>query len=248
MGLLNKLGGAVAQGIMGNMSEVAPEELTREYGAYLMDGEEIQVGYRLVRDVVLFTDKRIIDIDKQGATGVKMRVDSIYLSSVIHVSVETAGFGMDDSEINIHYIASPYYRANSGVSIAEKKFEFPKHYNVQPPYKQLQEIAYENHERLNKSSHCAAIAAGTAFPSRCRWAAASCKNPRTEGSCLQASLAGAPFCRGSSIFLQLGRLRARRGLILRGAVTAPEDKIQCPLPLAGPASPAESARPAAARS
>lgn len=142
--------GNLTQGILGNMSEVSAEELMKEYGAYLMDGETIQTGFRLVRDVVLFTDKRIVDFDKQGATGQKMRVDSINLSSIIHVSAETSGFGLDDSEINISYISSPYYRASGGVSVAEKKFEFPKKYNIQPLYKQLQEIAYENHENLNR--------------------------------------------------------------------------------------------------
>ncbi len=149
MGLFDKLGGAVMQGVMGNMSEVSAEELTHEYGAYLMDGETIQTGFKLVRDVVLFTDKRIIDFDKQGATGQKMRVNSINLSSLIHVSAETSGFGLDDSEITVDYIASPFFKASGGVTVASKKFEFPKKYNIQPLYKQLQEIAYNNHESLN---------------------------------------------------------------------------------------------------
>ena len=119
MGLIGKLGGSLTQGVLGNMSEVSVDELTKEYGAYLMDGESIQLGFRLVRDVVLFTDKRIVDFDKQGATGQKMRVDSINLSSIIHVSAETSGFGLDDSEINISYISSPYYKANGGVSIGD---------------------------------------------------------------------------------------------------------------------------------
>ena len=66
MGLIGKLGGSLASGMLGNMSEVSVEDLTKEYGAYLMEGETIQTGFRLVRDVVLFTDKRIIDFDKQG--------------------------------------------------------------------------------------------------------------------------------------------------------------------------------------
>lgn len=150
MGLIGKLGSSLASGVLGNLSEVSVEELNRDYGMYLMDGETIQTGYKLVRDVVLITDKRIIDFDKQGATGQKMRVDSINLSSIVHVSAETAGFGLDDSEINITYITSPYYRASKGVSTDEKKYEFPKKYNIQPLYKQLQEIAYENVTALNE--------------------------------------------------------------------------------------------------
>ncbi len=138
------------QGLLGNLSEVTPEKLTQDYGMYLMDGETIHTGFILIRDIVIFTDKRIIDIDKQGATGRKARVTSIYLDSVIGVSAETSGFGLDDSEITVDFIASPYFRANTGVSIASRKFEFPKKYQIQGLYKWLQEIAYENHLHLNK--------------------------------------------------------------------------------------------------
>ena len=120
MGLLKNLGGQLASGLMGNLSEVSPESLMQEYGAYLMDGETIATGFKLVRDVVIVTDKRIIDFDKQGATGTKMRVDSINLSSIFHVSAETAGFGADDSEINIHYITSPYFKCSGGVSVLQQ--------------------------------------------------------------------------------------------------------------------------------
>ncbi len=136
--------------LAGNLNEISSESLTQEYGAYLMEGENIWTGFKLVRDVVLITDKRIIDIDKQGATGKKMRVDSINLNSIFHVSVETAGFGADDSELNLQYIVSPYFKVSSGASIAEKKFEFPKKYNIQSLYQYLEEIAYRNHENLNK--------------------------------------------------------------------------------------------------
>ena len=142
MGFMSKLAG--------NLNEVSSEALTQEYGAYLMEDENIRTGFKLVRDVVLITDKRIIDIDKQGATGKKMRVDSINLNSIFHVSAETAGFGADDSELNLQYIVSPYFKVSSGASIAEKKFEFPKKYNIQSLYQYLQEIAYRNHENLNK--------------------------------------------------------------------------------------------------
>ena len=34
MGLIGKLGGSLASGMLGNMSEVSVEDLTKEYGAY----------------------------------------------------------------------------------------------------------------------------------------------------------------------------------------------------------------------
>ncbi len=149
MGFMDKLGSTVMQGMLGNLSEVSAEKLMQDYGAYLIDGETIKTGFILIRDVVIFSDKRILYFDKQGATGQKIRVASIYLDSIINVSAETAGFGLDDSELNIEYINSPYYRASGGVTIASKKFEFPKKYQIQPIYKWLQEVAYNNHLHIN---------------------------------------------------------------------------------------------------
>ena len=140
----------IVHGLAGNLSEISAEKLTQDYGMYLMDGESIQTGFILVRDVIIFTDKRIIDLDKQGTTGNKMRVSSIYLDSVINVSAVTAGFGLDDCEINVDYISSPYFRANSGIAVSSRKFEFPKKYQIQGIYKWLQEVAYENHLKINK--------------------------------------------------------------------------------------------------
>ena len=143
-----KLGGNLIQGLLGNLSEISVEALTQEYGMYLMDGETIQTGFKLIRDALILTDKRILSFDKQGATGQKMRVDSINLSSIYHVTAETAGFGLDDSELEIDYIITPYLKAHN-VQTARKKYEFPKKYNIQGLYKMLQELAFENVSRLN---------------------------------------------------------------------------------------------------
>lgn len=143
-----KVGGNLLQGLLGNMSEVSVESLTQEYRGYLMDGETIQTGFKLIRDALVITDRRILSFDKQGTTGQKMRVDSIYLSSIYHITAETAGFGLDDSELTISYITTPYMKSHS-VDYASKKFEFPKKYNIQGLYKMLQELAYDNYTRLN---------------------------------------------------------------------------------------------------
>lgn len=149
MGLLDKLGGQLVQGVLGNLSEIPVEQLQQEFGAYLMDGESIQTGFKLVRDAMIITDKRLMQFDKQGTTGQKMRVNSIFLDTICYVTAETAGFGLDDSELEIVYINNPYMKAHS-VDFGKKKFEFPKKYNIQGLYKMLQEIAYENHVRLNE--------------------------------------------------------------------------------------------------
>lgn len=139
----------MVNGLLGNLNEVSVEQLNKEYGPYLMENESINIGYKLVRDAVIFTDKRILSFDKQGATGAKMRIRSINLETIVAVTAETAGFGLDDSEMTITYIVTPNMRANS-ISVDTYKMEFPKKYAIQPLYKMLQELAYENFKNINK--------------------------------------------------------------------------------------------------
>jgi hypothetical protein len=135
-------------GFAGNYSEVSVEELNKEFGMYLMDGESITMGFKLVRDALIFTDKRLIMTDKQGATGTKMSVTSINLYTIIDVRMETSGFGFDDSELTFTYIRTPELKGHH-VEYASHKLEFPKKYNVQSLYKILQELAYENCLKIN---------------------------------------------------------------------------------------------------
>ena len=55
---------------------------------------------------------------------------------------------MDDSELTVSYITTPYLKSH-GVDYDSKKFEFPKKYNIQGLYKMLQEVAYQNFMKLN---------------------------------------------------------------------------------------------------
>lgn len=81
----------ILSGLLGNYSEISTEELTQKYGIYLMEDEEINTGFRLVRDTFIITNERIIIFDHQGVTGRKTRVMSIDLDSIYDVTMETAG-------------------------------------------------------------------------------------------------------------------------------------------------------------
>lgn len=135
-------------GLMGNYSEVSIPELKNQYGAYLMPQEEIQMGFKLIRDAFIITDDRLILIDHQGVTGKKTRVASIHLSSIYEVTMETGGTGFDDCEVTIHYITSPYHKTNN-LQTSIYKFEFGKKFNVQPIFTALLSIANQNYKRLN---------------------------------------------------------------------------------------------------
>lgn len=135
-------------GLINNYSEASLDELNKEYGMYLMDNENIVMGFKLVRDSLVFTDKRIIFSDKQGATGTKTSIESINLYSIVNVKMETSGFGFDDSELTFTYIKTANMKAHS-VEYVSHKLEFPKKYNIQPLYKILQQLSYENCLRIN---------------------------------------------------------------------------------------------------
>ncbi|CAM2772994.1 PH domain-containing protein [Flavobacterium frigoris] len=65
--------------LLGNAGAVTQEQLTKEYGQLLIDGEEIELGFKLIRDTFIFTTKRLILVDKQGLTGSKTEYKSIFL-------------------------------------------------------------------------------------------------------------------------------------------------------------------------
>lgn len=135
-------------GILGNYSEMSDKDLDKNVSAFLMEGEVVERGFKLVRDMLIFTDKRILLFDKQGVTGAKTRVVSINYGSIVEVSVETAGAGFDDSEINLTYMKSAYLKTRDPI-YETKTFEFPKKFDVASLYVFLEEIAHENYLRLN---------------------------------------------------------------------------------------------------
>ena len=54
--------------LLGNAGAVSQEELQKKYGDLLTTGEEIELGFKLVRDTFIFTTKRLILVDIQGIT------------------------------------------------------------------------------------------------------------------------------------------------------------------------------------
>ena len=69
-------------GLMGNASEVDDSDLEKILANTLIDGEQVEKAYKVVRDMFIFTNKRLILIDKQGMTGSKMEMVSIAYSKL----------------------------------------------------------------------------------------------------------------------------------------------------------------------
>jgi hypothetical protein len=95
------------QGLFGNSTEINAVELQKELDALLADGEHVVRAFKIIRDMFIFTDKRLILIDKQGITGRKAEYHSIPYRSISHFSVETAGTFDADAEMKIYISSNP---------------------------------------------------------------------------------------------------------------------------------------------
>lgn len=93
MGLLSSL--------LGNAGAVNPAELNEKYGPLLTEGENIELGFKLIRDTFVFTNKRLIFINKQGITGSKVEYKSIVYKSISRFSIESAGHFDLEAELKI---------------------------------------------------------------------------------------------------------------------------------------------------
>jgi hypothetical protein len=111
-------------GLMGHATEVSLEKLKEEFSPILIEGEILEKAYKLVRDMFVFTNKRVILIDKQGITGSKVDFQSIPYSSIIRFSKESPGLLDLDAELKIWI---------RGESLPIKK-EFKKNNNINEAY------------------------------------------------------------------------------------------------------------------
>lgn len=87
--------------LMGNAGAVSIEELKKNFGQLLIVGEDIELGFKLLRDTFIFTNKRLIVIDIQGLTGNKTEYLSVSYKSISKFSVETAGTFDLEAELKI---------------------------------------------------------------------------------------------------------------------------------------------------
>lgn len=67
-------------------------KIPKDVDDILVDGEDLVAAYKTIRDITLFSDKRIIIIDSQGLVGKKIKSYSIPYSSINMYSTENAVF------------------------------------------------------------------------------------------------------------------------------------------------------------
>jgi len=88
-------------GLLGLASDVDTAALARELETILLPDETIEVAFQVLRDQMVFTDRRVVLVDKQGMTGRKRAYHSIPYRAITMFSVETAGSFDTDAELRI---------------------------------------------------------------------------------------------------------------------------------------------------
>lgn len=114
-------------GLMGHASEISIEKLQEEFSPILTEGEILEKAFKVIRDMYVFTNKRLIFVDKQGLSGSKIEYQSIPYKSIIRFSKESSGLLDLDADLKIWL---------SGMHEPIKK-EFKKDNNINEVYQLL---------------------------------------------------------------------------------------------------------------
>jgi hypothetical protein len=101
------------------LHEVSNEEGHKMVGDLLVDDESIFNSFKGVRDMVIFTSRRIIAVNVQGITGKKKDYSSLPYSKVQAFSLESAGVFDLDAELELWF---------SG--LGKVRFEFNSKFDV----------------------------------------------------------------------------------------------------------------------
>ncbi|MGT2755601.1 PH domain-containing protein [Streptococcus ovuberis] len=88
-------------GLLGNASQKDVEKVEQQLADILVPGEQVNLAFQLVRDLIVFTEKRLILVDKQGVTGKKVSYKSLPYRSISRFTVETSGHFDLDAELKI---------------------------------------------------------------------------------------------------------------------------------------------------
>ena len=87
--------------LLGHAGEADTGAIEAEFQTLLAPGESVEKAFKLVRDLIVFTDRRVVLVDKQGVTGHKREYLSLPYKSVERFSVETAGRADLDSDVKV---------------------------------------------------------------------------------------------------------------------------------------------------
>lgn len=91
-------------GVINNASQTS---VGPDITALLAEGETVKQAFRLVRDMFVFTNRRLILVDKQGFTGRKITYRSVPYRSIVYFSIVTPGNLDLNAELELQLFGSP---------------------------------------------------------------------------------------------------------------------------------------------
>jgi hypothetical protein len=102
-------------------SRINDSELKEELKNYISDNEKVMISYKSQRDIVIFTDKRIVLIDKKGIRGFRRTIYSLPYTSISSYQLDVRKF---DSKLSIIMDSAHMVMMNftKGISLEEVYF------------------------------------------------------------------------------------------------------------------------------
>jgi hypothetical protein len=94
-------------GLLGNAAEADVADIEKNLEEILAADERVERAFQLVRDLLIFTNRRFILVDRQGLTGKKTTYHSIPYRAITNFAVETAGHFDLESELTIWISGQP---------------------------------------------------------------------------------------------------------------------------------------------
>jgi hypothetical protein len=88
-------------GLLGHAAEADVADVEKNLEQIIADDERVERAFQLVRDLIIFTNRRLLLVDRQGLTGKKTTYHSIPYRAITNFAVETAGHLDLESELKI---------------------------------------------------------------------------------------------------------------------------------------------------
>lgn len=78
-------------GILGNASNASTESVERDLEKIMLDDEKVEHAYKLIRDLIVFTNRRLILVDKQGISGKKQSIILFLIKALHNLALKQLG-------------------------------------------------------------------------------------------------------------------------------------------------------------
>lgn len=81
--------------------QITPEGLSHRFRHLFISNESIELCFKLVKDIFIFTNFRLIVVDVQGITNAKIEIQSLPYRNISRISTEAKGISDPDANLKI---------------------------------------------------------------------------------------------------------------------------------------------------